>query len=96
MSRIQIASLLLLIALSMFSVQSIHIEEEHTTLKGTDPVSGFVVEYGCYKSNCWAYCNGLDRMWCWTNKKANGGKKSCSTDNQCDGYYYKCVSACGL
>ena len=89
-------ALLIVLSMFMFSAQSMHIEESHETRKGIDPVSGFTVEYGCYKSNCWAYCNGLGKMWCYTNKKAGDGKKSCRSDGDCDGYYYKCQGACGL
>lgn len=96
MQKIQRASLFFLIVLSMFllSVQSIHIKESHENLKGVSPYSGFTIEYGCYQSKCWAYCPGLDKTWCWTNSVANLTKKTCSTDQNCNGYYYKCVSPC--
>ena len=65
-------------------------------LFGINPYSGLKEQYGCHKSKCWAYCSGLDKMWCWTNKKSTDGQKSCSSDKDCDSYFYKCVSACGL
>lgn len=97
MSKIHTISVLILVILSMFNVQSVNIREpSHENLFGTDPVSGFKVEYGCYKNKCWAYCNGLDRMWCWTNQKSGQGARPCSSDSNCDTYYYKCQGACGL
>jgi hypothetical protein len=96
MQKIHYSTLLIVLLMLVFSVQSMHIEESHNVLKGKDPSSGFTIEYGCYKSNCWRYCFGLDKMWCWTNTKENLGKKSCKADKDCNGFYSKCVSACGL
>ena len=89
-------ALLIVLSMILLGVQSMHIQESHEPLKGVDPVSGFTIEYMCYKSSCRATCTGLAPMWCYTNKKKTDGKKPCSSDRQCDGYFSKCVTACGI
>ena len=89
-------ALLIVLLMILLSVQSMHIEESHENLKGTDSYTGLTVEYGCYKSYCRAFCNGLDKKWCYTNKKNLGGRKSCTTDKQCNGYFSRCVGPCGI
>ena len=49
------------------------------TRKGTDPASGFTVEYGCYKSKCWAYCNvktQINLIFCCKNQLVSNKRTS--------------------
>ena len=61
-----------------------------------DKLTGKQLQGGCYKGFCWSYCDGLTnaKLWCYTNKNAGAGKKSCTTDDSCRGSFNKCQGAC--
>nr|XP_047131790.1 allergen Tha p 2-like [Hydra vulgaris] len=78
-------------------------------LNGVHSASGNEILYGCHKSKCYAYCSfmaayiknpnskKIDKTWwCYTNKNKTGGIKKCTTDKDCNGNYYQCVSPCYL